>query len=134
MKECWWAGEFYEKERLDFRCSYYSCGSYYVHCNECHAIRWWYGCKDNIDGKEYGTYSLDEDREIEIKTDNGNNKVEIHDKSVEMKEADCPDKYCVKQGKINKIRQNIVCLPHKIVVEIISADSSKQNEADAIAK
>lgn len=51
-----------------------------------------------------------------------------------MKEADCPDKYCVKQGEINKIRQNIVCLPHKIVVEIISADSSKQNEADAIAK
>lgn len=90
--------------------------------------------KITLDGKEYGTYSLDEDREIEIKTDNGNNKVEIHDKSVEMKEADCPDKYCVKQGKINKIRQNIVCLPHKIVVEIISADSSKQNEADAIAK
>lgn len=90
--------------------------------------------KITLDGKEYGTYSLDEDREIEIKTDNGNNKVEIHDKSVEMKEADCPDKYCVKQEKINKIRQNIVCLPHKIVVEIISADSSKQNEADAIAK
>lgn len=90
--------------------------------------------KITLDGKEYGTYSLDEDRKIEIKTDNGNNKVEIHDKSVEMKEADCPDKYCVKQGKINKIRQNIVCLPHKIVVEIISADSSKQNEADAIAK
>ncbi|RGG67151.1 NusG domain II-containing protein [Eubacterium sp. AF17-7] len=90
--------------------------------------------KITLDGKEYGTYSLDEDREIEIKTDNGNNKVEIHDKSVEMKEADCPDKYCVKQGEINKIRQNIVCLPHKIVVEIISADSSKQNEADAIAK
>ena len=90
--------------------------------------------KITLDGKEYGTYSLDEDREIEIKTDNGNNKVEIHDKSVEMKEADCPDKYCVRQGKINKIRQNIVCLPHKIVVEIISADNSKQNEADAIAK
>lgn len=90
--------------------------------------------KITLDGKEYGTYSLDEDREIEIKTDNGNNKVEIHDKSVEMKEADCPDKYCVKQGEINKIRQNIVCLPHKIVVEIISADSSKQNEVDAIAK
>ena len=90
--------------------------------------------KITLDGKEYGTYSLDEDREIEIKTDNGNNKVVIHDKNVEMKEADCPDKYCVKQGEINKTRQNIVCLPHKIVVEIISTDSSKQNEADAIAK
>lgn len=90
--------------------------------------------KITLDGKEYGTYSLEEDREIKIKTDNGNNKVVINNKSVEMKEADCPDKYCVKQGKINKTRQNIVCLPHKIVVEIISADSSKQNEADAIAK
>ena len=90
--------------------------------------------KITLDGKEYGTYSLDEDREIEIKTDNGNNKIVIHNKSVEMKEADCPDKYCVKQGKISKNKQNIVCLPHKIVVEIISTDSSKQEQADVIVK
>mgnify|MGYP000590388048 CR=1 FL=1 len=52
----------------------------------------------------------------------------------EMKEADCPDKYCVKQGKITKTRQNIVCLPHKVVVEIAVSDNTKGNEADVIAK
>ena len=84
--------------------------------------------------KIYGTYSLTKNQEIEIKTDKGKNIVWIHDNCVEMKEADCPDKYCVKQGKITKTRQNIVCLPHKIVVEIAVSDNTKGNEADVIAK
>ena len=58
----------------------------------------------------------------------------MHDNCVEMKEADCPDKYCVKQGKITRTRQNIVCLPHKVVVEIAVSDNTEGNEADVIAK
>ena len=85
-------------------------------------------------GSTYGTYSLSENKEIDIKTDFGHNKVVIKDGKVHMEEADCPDKYCVKQGKITKTRQNIVCLPHKIVVEIAVSDNTKGNEADVIAK
>ena len=55
--------------------------------------------KITVDGNVYGTYSLTKNQEIEIKTDKGKNIVWIHDNCVEMKEADCPDKYCVKQGK-----------------------------------
>ena len=58
--------------------------------------------KITVDGNVYGTYSLTKNQEIEIKTDKGKNIVWIHDNCVEMKEADCPDKYCVKQGKITK--------------------------------
>ena len=90
--------------------------------------------KITVDGNVYGTYSLTKNQEIEIKTDKGKNIVWIHDNCVEMKEADCPDKYCVKQGKITKTRQNIVCLPHKVVVEIAVSDNTKGNEADVIAK
>lgn len=90
--------------------------------------------KITVDGNVYGTYSLTNNQEIEIKTDKGKNIVWIHDNCVEMKEADCLDKYCVKQGKITKTRQNIVCLPHKIVVEIAVSDNTKGNEADVIAK
>ena len=56
--------------------------------------------KITVDGNVYGTYSLTKNQEIEIKTDKGKNIVWIHDNCVEMKEADCPDKYCVKQGKL----------------------------------
>ena len=90
--------------------------------------------KITVDGNVYGTYSLTKNQVIEIKTDKGKNIVWIHDNCVEMKEADCPDKYCVKQGKITKTRQNIVCLPHKVVVEIAVSDNTKGNEADVIAK
>ena len=85
-------------------------------------------------GSTYGTYSLSENKVIGIDTDLGHNKVVIKDGKVHMEEADCPDKYCVKQGKITKTRQNIVCLPHKVVVEIAVSDNTKGNEADVIAK
>ena len=58
-----------------------------------------------------------------------------------MKEADCPDKYCVKQGKIKNVGETIVCLPHKVVVEIEktskgidSNDNKKNDEIDAVVK
>ena len=58
-----------------------------------------------------------------------------------MKEADCPDKYCVKQGKIKNVGETIVCLPHKVVVEIEktskgtdSNDNMKNDEIDAVVK
>lgn len=87
--------------------------------------------KITLDGKEYGTYSLSEEKTINIKSDTGTNTVYIHDGCVEMKEADCPDKYCVKQGKIKRVRQNIVCLPHKVVVEITSGSEKSDNKGDA---
>ena len=38
-----------------------------------------------------------------------------------MTDADCPDKLCVKTGRISKTGETIVCLPHRVVVEIIGA-------------
>ncbi len=71
-----------------------------------------------IDGKEYGSYPIDKENEIEINTDVGKNVIIIKDRQVYMNEADCPDGYCKRQGKISKENQTIVCLPHKLVVEI----------------
>lgn len=96
--------------------------------------------KITLDGKTYGTYPMDKDKTIEIKTSKGKNIVEIKDGYVEMKEADCPDKYCVKQGKIKHSGENIVCLPHKVVVDIIQEDSkdnntkNDDNKVDAVVK
>lgn len=95
----------------------------------------------SVDSKVQGTYSLDKDRTIEIKSSKGKNILIIKDGKVEMKEADCPDKYCVKQGKIKNVGETIVCLPHKVVVEIEktskgtdSNDNKKNDEIDAVVK
>lgn len=46
------------------------------------------------------------------------NLLEFKDGAVRIKEANCGDQVCIRQGWIYKDGQTIVCLPHKLVVEI----------------
>ena len=86
-----------------------------------------------LEGREYGRYPLDSDITLEIKSDGGNNILEIKDGKVSMIEADCPDGYCVSTGKIFRNGETIVCLPHRLVVEIRSLESPS-DEFDLIAQ
>ena len=83
-----------------------------------------------VDGVVTGTYSLAEDREVPIDTEYGHNLLVIEDGAAYMKEADCPDGYCMDQGRISKGGKTIVCLPHKVVVETVNND----NEVDAVVQ
>lgn len=84
-----------------------------------------------IDGELYGSYSLKEDQIIEIIIgENVKNVLTIEDGKADMTEADCPDHLCVQQKNIYRDGETIVCLPNKIVVTIISDESS---DIDAIA-
>lgn len=88
-----------------------------------------------VDGKEFGTYPLNEDREIVIETKKGYNRLIIKDSKAYMEDADCPDRYCVSQGKIQKEKQTVICLPHKLVVEVAAGENSTASEdVDAISK
>ena len=91
-----------------------------------------------LDGKVYGTYSLEKDQVIEIEEGSFYNKIRVEDGKAYMEEANCPDGYCEEQGKISRHTQTIVCLPHKLVVEVLEADNdTKANEEelpDTIAK
>lgn len=80
------------------------------------------------DGKKFGTYSLAEDRKLEIK---GTNVLVIKDGKADMIEADCPDKICVKQKPIFKTGESISCLPNKVIVTVIGGEA---NEIDAVVK
>lgn len=84
-----------------------------------------------VNKEETANYSLDEEGEYNISADNGQNTLIIKDGKADVTEADCPDKLCVKQKEISKNGETIVCLPHKVVVEIVSAESA---EMDAISK
>lgn len=74
------------------------------------------------EGKLYGTYNLHEDQTIEVENGNHMNKIIIKDGKVQMSEASCHNQLCVNQGSISKGNQAIVCLPNRVVVEIIGGE------------
>ena len=86
-----------------------------------------------VDAEEYGIYELSQPVQIRIETDRGNNLIQIRDHQVTMLEADCPDGYCIRKGPISRIGDTIVCLPHRVVAEILSADGHA-DEFDVIAQ
>lgn len=83
--------------------------------------------KVTVDGELFGTYSLDKEQVIEI---NDTNRLIIKDGQVDMVEADCPDQICVEHKIISRNKETIICLPNKVVVEIVGG---KDIEMDAVA-
>ena len=77
--------------------------------------------RDNL----IGIYPLNVDKEIEIEH-RGEvvNKIVIEDGYCYMEEAECPDHLCIKQGKVDKSGQTIVCLPNRVVVTVVDSNSS----------
>lgn len=82
------------------------------------------------DNKVYARYALDEDRKITIDEKGHINKITIKDGVVQMSFANCHSQDCVKQGKIKDGSKTIVCLPHKVVVEI----EKSQSKYDSVSK
>lgn len=78
-----------------------------------------------VDKKTVASVSLYDNQEINIPLTSGKNIVVIKDGSVTMKEADCPDQICVEHKPISKTGETIVCLPHKVVVEVVNAEESE---------
>ncbi len=63
--------------------------------------------------------SLQEERTVSYTCEEGGRHViEIQDGRVRVREADCPDQICVRQGWLEKPGQLAVCLPHRMVVRI----------------
>lgn len=77
----------------------------------------------SVDGKTYGVYSLNKDQTIEIKQDKSINKITIKDGHVQMSDSTCKNQICVKTGEISNTSQSIVCLPNKVMVEIIRGEA-----------
>ena len=86
-----------------------------------------------LNGKEYGKYDISNDLTLEIQSENGVNTVEIKDGKVSVTEADCPDGYCISKGRIWREGETVVCLPHRLVVEVRS-EEIRTDEFDVIAE
>ena len=84
-----------------------------------------------IDGKETERYPLSVNTEVVIETgDDGRNTLVIEDSKAFMKDANCPDKICEGHSKISYKGETIVCLPHKVVIEIVADENT--DELDAV--
>ena len=81
-------------------------------------------------GEEIGRYSLQEDRRIPLSDEEGENLLIIEDGTAWMEEADCPDGLCVRQGKISRSGESIICLPHELVVTIEGHQEQEENAVD----
>lgn len=74
-----------------------------------------------IDGELYDTIDLAAvvmPYEVTIQTDSGYNTLRVSHGSIEVAQADCPGQDCVHQGSISDGLIPIVCLPHRMVIQI----------------
>lgn len=81
-----------------------------------------------VDGAEVGRYSLSVNTEVEL--NGGTNHLVIEDGCAYLTDANCPDKLCVKQGKVRYGGQSIVCLPNRLTVRVIS---NGEDQVDFVA-
>lgn len=78
-----------------------------------------------VDGEIYKKINLDTVAvayDMEIKTEFGYNKLHIEHDGISVTEADCRDHICMNQGKVSQAGVPIVCLPHRLTIEIEGDD------------
>ncbi len=87
--------------------------------------------KVTVNGKPYATYSLSENREVDIYTGNNKqlNRLIIKDGKAFIEAATCPDKICAEHRAIFRDGESIVCLPNRVVVTVIKSDKTASPDA-----
>ena len=84
------------------------------------------------DGELLREIPLDEVKESHsfvVEDELGSNTILVEPGRIRVSEADCPDQVCVNQGFISDGTVPVVCLPHKLMIEIVGGGS----EFDAAA-
>lgn len=71
-----------------------------------------------VDGEIKEELLLSHDTSVKILSPEGYNVVVVKDGCVIVEDADCRDHICVKHKAISKQGETIICLPHKLVVEV----------------
>lgn len=64
--------------------------------------------------------------------DGGYNEIRVEAARIGVCDTNCPDKVCQDMGMISSTAYPISCLPHKLMIQLVSADKgSSPNEPDA---
>ena len=84
-----------------------------------------------VNGSETARYSLSEDAEIRLESENGGfNILVIKNGKADITEASCPDHVCVDQRAISKTGEAITCLPNKTVITV---DGEEEADIDFVS-
>ena len=54
-----------------------------------------------------------------LEDESGTNTISVEQGRIRVSAADCPDRVCVNQGWISNGTVPIICLPHRLVIEIV---------------
>ncbi|MDY3854638.1 MAG: NusG domain II-containing protein [Butyribacter sp.] len=85
-----------------------------------------------VDSRVIKTLPLDTDATYTIHSkDSGSNVLVIKNGAASIREANCSDEVCVHHKEISAQGESIICLPHKVVVSVIS---SKKATLDGVAQ
>lgn len=83
-----------------------------------------------VDGREALRRPLAMEGRYEIAQEDGSlNVIRIENGAVFMEEANCRDGLCIRQGKMRNGAKTIVCLPHKVVVQL-TGDAPRSSDSD----
>lgn len=92
----------------------------------------------SVNNQVIGVYDLQEPLFLDA---GAHNHFIIENGAVYMQHADCPDQLCVKQAPISREGETIVCLPNKVILEVLGEgkntplpnDSEEAPALDSIA-
>jgi len=72
----------------------------------------------SVNGKEVYRFPLSENRNFSVQGPLGVTLIRVKDGKVWVAKAPCPQKICMKMGKISRAGEVIVCIPNKIFIKI----------------
>jgi hypothetical protein len=76
---------------------------------------------------------LAEDQELRVETSLGYNVVVVEGGTVRVADADCRGHDCVGQGRVSEVGEQVVCLPHRLWVEVSESPEGSGGAMDASA-
>ena len=75
--------------------------------------------RDGVLLEEINLDQVDAPRSFVLEDESGRNTVAVEKGRIRVSEADCPDQVCVNRGWISDGTAPIICLPHKLMIEIV---------------
>ena len=61
---------------------------------------------------------------LTLEDEHGRNVVQVEKGRIRISQADCPDQVCVNRGWISDGTVPIICLPHKLMIEIVGGEGA----------
>ena len=78
--------------------------------------------RDGVVLEEIALDQVEEPRRCTLEDGRGRNTIEVERGRIRVAEADCPDQVCVRRGWSGDGTTPIVCLPHKLMIEIVGEE------------